>query len=377
MKSFSSQPLIASLLFLLAFSLPLAAENVIHMPYETGDCTLCHTDAKATDGKLTMDAPELCYQCHAPKDDKKFVHGPVQAGLCTTCHNPHESPNKRLLSFEKINDLCTMCHVDKGEFLQNTPNIHPPVQESCINCHDPHTSDFKFQLKAEPRKDLCLGCHTEKKEWIEKVKNKHGAIDRENRCIGCHDPHGSGHPKFLRKDTAKDLCLMCHNGPIRRLEDNVLMTNIGKHLEDNPDWHGPILWGDCAACHNPHGSDNYRMLKKPFPQKSTQKFDKDNYICFQCHEPKKIQDQFTNEFTEFRNKDKNLHFVHVNAKMISCKTCHDYHGSKDLPHHLRTQSQFGTAKFSLRYIEQPDGGSCDPICHARRHYDRTGDPKLR
>ena len=56
---------------------------------------------------------------------------------------------------------------------------------------------------------------------------------------------------------------------------------------------------------------------------------------------------------------------------ISCKTCHDYHGSKNLPHHLNNGATFGAAKFSLRFIESPTGGSCNPICHTQRHYDRV------
>lgn len=345
-------------------------KKVVHPPYEWGDCTVCHTDAKGEDG-LIMDPPELCGMCHTPKDDKKFIHGPVAAGACTACHNPHESDNAKLLVASSVNELCTSCHQAKDAFLKNTPNIHPPVQDQCTNCHDPHTEDHQYQLKADGKKDLCVMCHTDKEVWTSTVTSKHGALDRPRKCLECHDPHGSDHPKFLTKSTSKDLCLSCHDQKLKTDEDGYMLPDMAKHLEKNPDWHGPILWGDCASCHNPHGSNNLRMLTKPFPTTFYDKFDEKHYICFECHEPEKIKDEITTTATNFRNGDKNMHFVHVDkAKGRTCRACHDFHGSQEYPHHLRKKTQFGKINFPIRYIATENGGSCAPACHARRHYDR-------
>ncbi|MDD2780049.1 cytochrome c3 family protein [Sulfuricurvum sp.] len=350
-----------------------SGKTVVHPPYEMAkadkDCSFCHTEKDAKSGALKMDMPDLCNQCHEGKDTKKYIHGPVGAGACTACHDPHESENVKLLRFSSINQLCTSCHADKGHFLKSTKNIHPPVQDQCTNCHDPHTENFKFQLKADGKKDLCLMCHVDKKEHIATVTHKHGAMDRPKQCQECHDPHGNGAPKMLKKDTTKDLCLSCHND--KMAAEGSKLTNMDKHLKDNPDHHGPILWGDCAACHNPHGSDNLRMLKKPFPETFYAKFDEKSYICFECHEPSKIQNEMTTTATNFRNGEKNMHFVHVNKdKGRSCRACHDFHGTKEYPHHLRTKTSFGAINFPIRYIETPAGGSCAPACHARRGYDR-------
>ena len=348
-----------------------AEQKVVHPPYEWGDCSVCHTDAEGKGG-LISDPPELCSMCHTPKDDKKFIHGPVAAGACTVCHNPHESENQKLLVTSNINELCTSCHMAKGEMLATKQHIHPPVKDSCINCHDPHTADHKFQLMADPKMDLCVMCHTDKKEWTDKVSSKHGAIvDRPQKCQECHDPHGTDTPRMMKKASVREMCLSCHNQQLVTDEDGYKLTNMAKHLEENPDWHGPILWDDCAACHNPHGSDNLRMLKKPFPKTFYSKFDKENYICFECHEPEKITDQTTTTATNFRNGDKNMHYLHVNnEKGRTCRACHDFHGTKDYPHHLRKKTKFGRINFPIRYIETATGGSCAPACHARRHYDR-------
>jgi predicted CXXCH cytochrome family protein len=344
-------------------------EKVVHPPYAWGDCTVCHLDAKGEDD-LIMDPPELCAMCHDAKDTGKFIHGPVGAGACTACHNPHESDNAKLLVSSSINELCTACHQAKDEFLHNTTHIHPPVQDQCTNCHDPHTENYKFQLKADGNKDLCLMCHVDKDVWIKEVSDKHGAIDRPRGCLECHDPHGSEHPKFLTKDTSKELCLTCHNQTLKTDETGYKLKNIAKLLDKNPDWHGPILWGDCAACHNPHGSNNLRMLKKPFPRTFYESFDEDNYICFECHDKAKIQDIETDTATNFRNGTQNMHFLHVNKeKGRSCRACHEFHGTKDYPHHLRKKTKFGRINFPIRFIETENGGSCAPACHARRHYD--------
>ncbi len=342
-----------------------------HPSYTKGKCDACHTDKNGKSAKLKMEMPKLCYSCHTDYEKNDFIHGPVAAGACTLCHSPHESPNPRLLITSTINELCTMCHTEKGDMLKSGENIHPPVKDSCINCHDPHSEKNLFQLKADRKKDLCLMCHVDKKERITNSKRKHGAIEMGDKCIGCHNPHSSKQGKLLKAPDSKTLCLTCHSASLKTDEEGKLLKNMGQHLIDNPDLHGPVLWGDCVACHNPHGSDNTRMLKRPFPEGSTEIFSPDKYICFKCHEPKKITDKLTTEHTAFRNGDKNIHFFHVKIKRISCKTCHDYHGSKNLPHHLNNKATFGAAKFSLRFIESPTGGSCNPICHTQRYYDRV------
>jgi len=342
-----------------------------HAPFASKDCGACHTEKNGKFGELKIEGADLCFKCHDNYDKNDFIHGPVGAGACLLCHSPHESENPKLLNYSNINELCTTCHIDKDAMLKSGENIHPPVKESCINCHDPHAEKHKFQLKADKQKDLCLTCHTDKKQRVTNSKNKHGAIEMGDKCLGCHDPHSSPNLKLLKEKNSKTLCLTCHSTSLPRDEDGKKLLNMGVHLANNPDAHGPIMWGDCAACHDPHGSNNLRILKKPFPEKSSAKFTSDGYICFECHEPKKITEKFTKEFTEFRNGNKNTHYLHVNQKRISCKVCHDYHASKDLPHHIKDETTFGPTKFSLRFIESPTGGTCNPICHTRRYYDRV------
>ena len=354
-------------------------KKVVHPPYEWGDCSVCHVDKEGKTDEMVMDTPDLCYMCHdqKQKEGKKFIHGPVVAGACTACHNPHESENSTLLVAPSINELCTSCHEAKKQMFIDNTNMHPPVVDSCVNCHDPHTEDYQYQLRAEPKKDICLMCHVDKKEHIATVSSKHGAIERPNKCQECHDPHGTNTEKMIKSDSIKNMCLSCHNEKLKTTETGYVLDNLAKHLEQNPDHHGPILWNDCATCHNPHGSDNFRMLNKPFPAKFYAKFDKDNLLCLNCHEPEKFTEKTTTTSTNFRNGDKNIHWLHVAStdKGRTCRACHDFHGTKGTEHHIRKKTKFGKINFPLRFKPTENGGSCAPACHARRFYDRVT-PKI-
>jgi predicted CXXCH cytochrome family protein len=318
-----------------------------------------------------------CVECHDIKEGNEFVHMPARIGSCSTCHNIFNK-GKDLLRVKDDPKMCVICHPKQRLILKKDKNVHPSVKKACTGCHDPHAGERRFRLKHDKRKDLCLSCHTEKKEWIESVKNKHGAIYLEDGgCFGCHDPHGTSRPKMLRVDSTKELCLSCHNKPLKREEDGAMLPDMAKHLKENTKWHGPIVAGECTGCHNPHGSNNSRMLKGPYPKEYTVKFKPEKYVCFNCHQSEKITKGITIEYTNFRKNKKNLHTVHVKNALIACSTCHDFHGVKEDIPLLKDKTNFGRAKFKLRFIKNADGGSCNPICHQKREYKRgIFEPKL-
>lgn len=339
-------------------------------------CFSLHAQNKPPYQHTKKEANEKCANCHDMREGNEFFHTPVKIGSCSSCHNIFNK-TQNLLRIEVSPPLCTLCHGGKRRLLELDQNVHPPVKQDCTLCHDPHAGSRKFRLKDDRRRDLCLGCHSEKKEWINKVKNRHGAINLEDGgCIACHDPHSTTRPKMLKADNVRELCLSCHNKPLKRDEDGKMLLDMAKHLKENEKWHGPIVAGDCAGCHNPHGSDNHRMLKGPYPvKKSTVPFKPEAYFCFNCHETGKITEKATEKLTNFRKGTKNLHTVHVKNSSIVCGTCHEFHAVKDPVPLLKEKTNFWAAEFNLRYIKTPEGGSCNPICHNKREYTRTPGPK--
>jgi len=74
-------------------------------------------------------------------------------------------------------------------------------------------------------------------------------------CTSCHDPHQSDQAKLL-KSPLPQLCQTCH----------------GEDMFKGKVVHGPVATGKCLDCHHPHQEENPRMLRKEPPE-----------LCFDCH----------------------------------------------------------------------------------------------
>ena len=348
----------------------IGERSVVHEPIKKRMCTVCH-DPHGSDNSFFLrvsPVADLCFQCHRDtmRDDDE-IHGPVAIGQCTACHDPHESDHPYRLVAEGP-ESCYICHNDKQHEFFTGNSAHPPIREDCGNCHDPHDSKHQYRLrKGVP--NLCLSCHEDKQKHLEEVSVSHGAIDDPQSCLNCHLPHVAEFPHLLR-DVPKNLCLGCHD---RTLDTEFgRIKNMKAYLEEHEFHHGPIREGDCTACHNPHGDNNWRMLKHYFPARFYSGFDVENYaLCFSCHQPMLALQEQTNALTGFRNADKNLHFVHVNKekKGRTCRACHDFHATSG-PKMVTDSTMFGQWTMSIGFEKTPTGGSCAPGCHTKRGYDR-------
>jgi len=347
----------------------IVAGEFIHGPTRQQQCTVCHTLTNEVGHQFELAAqpPDLCFNCHGRPEKVKYIHGPVAQGACTACHSPHSSPNRFMLA-ESGNKQCFICHTQMAEHVSQASVQHGAVEQfGCVQCHDPHRGEEKFRLRS-PLPTLCLQCHPQIREIIEHATTPHQALVIEKKCVNCHDPHGSDEPKILA-DKQINLCLGCHDEPMETA--NGMIIDMKSWIESNPVRHGPINEGNCAACHKPHGSPNFRMLMEPFPNKFYSSFDLENYgLCFSCHEQTLVLDQETSTLTGFRNGEVNLHFLHVNQKKgRTCRACHEIHaGTK--PKRIKDNVTFGNWVFPLNYTKNDDGGSCLPGCHVKRTYNR-------
>jgi len=393
----------------------MGKEKYVHGPAATGDCAFCHEQTGKHDFKPIQDVGSLCYQCHNREDGEKHVHPPVKEGLCTECHDPHQSPNKFQLRaagedlcflchdkdelvgkkflhspvafggcgschnphgsdspkmlIAEGNDVCFACHTDMQEEAQTRKFTHAPVADACVNCHSPHSTDYKYNLIADPKQDLCLTCHVEKEDEIKNAAVKHGGLETEQGCLACHDPHFSDFGKQLTMQPMK-LCLSCHSQEYNT--DGNHLANMDAVLKNNESKHGPILEGDCSGCHNPHGSNNFRILRANFPPLFYSGYNPKNYeLCFMCHEKDLASEKSTTTMTGFRNGAQNLHYVHVNktTKGRTCRACHDAHATNN-PRHIRDGVPFGNWNLPVGYTKTATGGQCLPGCHQMFKYDR-------
>ncbi|HZX94161.1 MAG TPA: cytochrome c3 family protein [Myxococcales bacterium] len=339
-----------------------------------------------------------CLACHGALAVKKIVHPPVKNGLCVACHEPADEHSHRFVMRQEDKRLCTQCHAGRS----NEAVLHNPVvQGLCLACHDPHQSDNLARLR-KPVKDTCTTCHPSKRLEDAHAATKHGALDPEQNpkvCVACHDPHQSPYAKRLKADPPMEVCLTCHDKPLQSPTGPLL--NMKAWLDQHPEtWmrHGPVREGQCQLCHNPHGTDNLRMLRAPFPRDFYAPLEapEETYaLCMGCHDRRLLQERYLKdkagphrevEWTEreegkrltregitgFRNGDENLHWRHVNKpdKGRTCRACHDFHASNN-PKHIRETTKFGNWEFKLNYRKTETGGGCSPGCHVERHYDRV------
>jgi predicted CXXCH cytochrome family protein len=340
-----------------------------HGPTAQHQCDVCHQVADERRHRFTLLAPEpdLCFECHEPPPETTFTHGPVALGLCTVCHDPHSAANQFMLP-ESGSELCFMCHTEMGVHVNNARAPHGAIEEQgCAACHDPHRENFRFQLKAEVP-DLCLDCHEAVGEIVETAVVTHEPVMTDKTCDNCHNPHGSDVPMILTA-VEMDLCLGCHDRPMDTPHGPII--DMKSWITSNPQRHGPIRDSSCTGCHQPHGSENYRILTHEFPRKFYSPFSLETYdLCFQCHEETLVLDERTTTLTGFRNGDRNLHYLHVNQqKGRTCRACHEIHaGTK--PKRIKDFVPFGNWQYPVNFEMSEFGGRCAPGCHVARGYDR-------
>ncbi|MDT8418928.1 MAG: cytochrome c3 family protein [Desulfuromonadales bacterium] len=342
--------------------------KTVHQPVADDDCLSCH-DPHQSDVKFQLKSTSqeaLCGECHGDdRSQHKYLHGPVGTGNCVACHNPHASNHASLLH-EQEKDLCFLCHQDRKEEFSRK-YVHAPIEEGCGVCHEPHGSETRHQLKSTidmkgyGQTAPCLSCHMELNPELSRnilnAKVGHKPV-RDGNCTACHTPHASNY-EFQLKAPVQELCFTCH-------------LEMGEVVPESPYKHGPVATNDCAVCHNVHGEAHTKLLSNDFPAEFYTSYATEKYaICFDCHNDTVALDKWSKE-TQFRNGNRNLHFVHVNRqKGRNCKACHEVHaGSQE--RHIRENIPFGSKGWSypIQYTATETGGGCIVGCHRPLEYDR-------
>jgi predicted CXXCH cytochrome family protein len=353
----------------------IKSAKTVHDPAE--DCTDCHGPHGGTVRALLLevetedDLKPLCFGCH-DEDMLKgaYAHGPAEQGECTICHDPHASSANSLLLAEGA-ELCGDCHDEVAELVEESEYVHSPVEDGCPECHNPHSGPNPFMLSAKG-KQLCNEFHDDIAEEAKSAAVDHAPALDEAGCLNCHTPHASNVESNLLKPQ-QDLCLSCHNEPVESGDSTLI--DMQEKLLQNKEWHEPIREEGCSGCHQPHGSANFRLLKKTFPPKFYANFDLGQYaLCFSCHENLAMTVERTRTLTSFRDGNRNLHYLHVNKarRGRTCRACHELHASPDRLH-IREQVQYGTWLMPIHFEKNENGGSCHPGCHSIKVYDRDAE----
>jgi predicted CXXCH cytochrome family protein len=292
--------------------------------------------------------------CHPQLAKGRGVHAPVAEGDCASCHQPTAKRHPGAGSMTLVaagRELCLNCHADP---LTKQTYTHAPVSDGCLDCHDPHRSAHK-KLLLKAGGQLCLDCHAE----VVAGKQVHGPV-RAGNCALCHLPHASA-DKGLLSQPGNDVCLNCHVGI-----KNIIANAVSQH--------DPVAHGRCWECHAPHAADYPPLLRAYYPTQLYTPYRTGHYaLCFSCHDKSAMEFERTSAATAFRNRDQNLHHLHVNRadKGRTCRVCHGVHGA-DQPALLRSSMHnFGKWDIPMRWVETDGGATCYVGCHGPKEYNRV------
>jgi len=298
-------------------------------------------------------------------------HGPFEDGDCGICHKNKEAQNPGPLT-APANEQCLSCHEEFTQIMARKSS-HGAARESCVSCHNPHNAKLP-KLLVDEVGALCLSCHEEIKNLVTHAQVTHGAMDTEAKCLNCHNPHAANVEHLLTR-LPFDLCINCHGQDGVKDHADKSLTNFKTLLAENPQHHGPVSSKDCSACHNPHGSEHFRLLGFDYPAQFYSPYDSKFYaLCFECHEETILSTPETTSLTQFRDGNRNLHYLHVNKadRGRTCRACHEVHASKQ-PHQIRDAVPYGAKGWMLKinFTPTPTGGTCAKTCHAAKSYTNT------
>lgn len=344
-----------------AVSVPLFAQTTKPNPAQAPAAKVAPAPSARDGGRLSV-AP-------LPTNPAPFSsHAPFLAGDCRTCHQ-NSDPKQPGPVLKKGPAPCLECHEEFAEVIARKVT-HDPARTDCTNCHNPHNAVGR-RLLVQDTQALCIGCHDKIGKTAKGAAVPHKAVSTGAQCVNCHDPHGSAVAKLLLQ-LPFDLCLGCHNVDTMADSRGKKLQNTKAWLDGNKVRHGPVRSKDCSACHQPHGSDNFRLLEEAYPAAFYAPFDARSYaLCFSCHIDDAFSTPKTTTLTNFRNGDQNLHYFHLNipGRGRTCRACHEVHaGKQELM--IRDEVPFGSSGWMLKlnFTKTATGGSCDKTCHSMRTY---------
>jgi DmsE family decaheme c-type cytochrome len=209
-----------------------------------------------------------CLQCHTQQISRANIRRSehTQADIvCTSCHSIHKSPSpKNLLAKTQQIELCGNCHLQvKSQF--SLPFKHR-VNEGfmqCSDCHNPHGTDAPTWRMGQRPRLVTQSPPTEQaclKCHVDKrgpFAFEHAAV-RVDGCESCHNPHGSMNARLLKRPATFTLCLECHNG----------VGNFGRQgdgvAQQSPSHNmADPRYQNCTTCHvKIHGSNGDALFRR-------------------------------------------------------------------------------------------------------------------
>ena len=222
--------------------------------------------------------PDVWLNFHRNAHFKSLASGTEAAEKtgCEGCHGPGKAHvearggKATIRAFSQLSqkealDACLTCHAKDFPRTEIRRSSHTQANIACVSCHSIHKAQTPKLLLAKRQTELCYGCHANVRSQFA-MPFKHRVNEGAVQCSDCHNPHGAASPSWRMgarprmvhaTSDGEQPCLRCHadkRGPFA--------------FE-----HAAVRVDGCETCHNPHGSMNARMLRRPVVFT----------LCLECH----------------------------------------------------------------------------------------------
>lgn len=256
-----------------------------------------------------------CSDCHEqagafinnPHARGKMDQGQVPNAVCESCHGSgtaHMDAGGDTTMIKGLKgaegaDACLTCHARPDGKTTHRGSAHANTAEvNCKSCHVIHsTGGTPYKLLVKPATELCGTCHLGAAASFRDKPYSHRLGRGGMECSTCHDPHARAGKANIRETRSGEvICLSCH------------ADKRGPFAYE----HGARVQGDCTSCHEAHGSNYPKQLKRSNVLQ----------LCSECHSP--TGKTYGSQPPSFHNTGF--------ARYQNCTSCHTaIHGSNRSP----------------------------------------------
>ena len=335
----------------------------------------------------------LLFLSHAHSNNSVISHfdkNKVPKG-CSSCHIGHGRPGTAMLP-EAKNTFCFTCHGDESSVEKAISNgavsksfkhkdikkefekpYRHPIEKTGIHTFDEILPEIDA---SKPRHVECGDCH------------HHHFVSKENTFLGIRGTSVQRSKVAIKNEY--ELCFNCHsysaNLPSYQTNKAELFNTsnlsyhpvvwIGKNTS-MPSLIMPLSFSSqikCTDCHGnddplgpkgPHGSRYKYLLSRNFSMEDGPESLQQYELCYSCHKRDSI----------LNNESFTYHNLHISNIGISCRNCHNPHGSKRFQHLIDFEASLNIRPSSsgkLIYISLgPNAGQCYLNCHDKNHDPET------
>ncbi|MBI5575291.1 MAG: hypothetical protein HY896_02885 [Deltaproteobacteria bacterium] len=261
-----------------------------------GDCTTCHSDAKAPHGKLEKVS---CGKCH-PDAEKSYngsTHGRDHAkgnkdvAWCADCHGKHD--------VRKSKDPASRT------FRMNIVAV-------CLKCHNDRVIEEKYKL---PDQTVMAAYESS----VHGMALKKSGLMGTAVCSDCHGNHailpGDQPRSATHRQNIPTLCGKCHPGILEKYEKSVHGKGMRGGIADSP---------VCTDCHGEHKITKINDPSSPVFAKNIPK----TCASARCHENAGIASRYAIPKKRFSTYMESFHGIALEygmTKAANCASCHGFH----------------------------------------------------